>query len=160
MIRLINCRSPPGSRPMSPGSPRSPMSANYGATVRMQKGELPLPLPLLAGDTARRGAGITAWRQLMPSLAGGCCFSERTVAAGGLQADTRVHSMETLRASRPSSPSADLSELDLPLQVQLTFPNGPERCETFEVAMTPGECVWLRLHEGCMTQARPGDSPA
>lgn len=34
---------------------------------------------------------------------------------------------------------ADLSELELPPQVELTFPHGTERCDMFEVAMTPGE---------------------
>lgn len=34
---------------------------------------------------------------------------------------------------------SDLSELDLPQQVTLSFPHGLEHSQWFEVAMTPGE---------------------
>ena len=50
------------------------------------------------------------------------------------------------RHARPSQPqhftqpaNADISELDLPANVRISFPHGMDHISQFEVALTPGE---------------------
>lgn len=52
---------------------------------------------------------------------------------------SRTSAAPNARLSPHSAPCrADLSELDLPPQVALSFPHGLEHSQLFEVAMTPG----------------------
>lgn len=159
MIKLFDVQERPlGARSGSPvGSPRSPQSAKKGELLRLAK-----------------GAAICCCAHLVPLLvvlqdagaSAACCLAQRSRVALVPPPAMPLTSLRCPQRALPPHPQppymhphcpatpalspADISELDLPPSVQLSFPHGMEHLDLFEVKMSPGGCFFAWGLPVCM----------
>lgn len=132
---MLNLQMMAGPRVASPvSSPRSPHSAKHGELIRLAKGKR------WCYRLCWHCCGAACLPSLghhpfgcMPALCR-CCGPRCDMLRGHIQLPPHPQHITSLRP-----PGSDLSELDLPQQVTLSFPHGMEHSQWFEVAMTPGE---------------------